>query len=92
MFFRYLISLTVIFSVSVSFFMFPCSKEHLIRAYLDTIQMTLTAIGLENGPFSKKNWLLISMNEKSLVANIMYTLVLCRFGTSIEERDGRKHF
>ena len=24
-------------SVSVSFFVFPCSKGHLIRAYLDTI-------------------------------------------------------
>ena len=25
------------FSVSVSFFLFPCSKEHVVRAYLDTI-------------------------------------------------------
>ena len=28
-------------SLSVSFCMFPCSKGHFIRAYLDTIQMTL---------------------------------------------------
>ena len=29
------------FSVSVSFFLFPCSKGHSIRAYLDTIWVTL---------------------------------------------------
>ena len=29
------------FSLSVSFCMFACSKGHFIRAYLDTIQMTL---------------------------------------------------
>ena len=27
--------------MSVSFFMFPCSKGHSVRAYLDTISMTL---------------------------------------------------
>ena len=29
------------FSVSVSFFLFPCSKEEAVRAYLDTIKMLL---------------------------------------------------
>ena len=29
-------------SVSVSFFVFPCSKGHFVRAYLDTIKITLT--------------------------------------------------
>ena len=35
----YLISLKIIFSVSVSFLMFPCSKKHLIRAYLDKVHI-----------------------------------------------------
>ena len=32
---------TFVCFVSVSFFMFPCSKGHSVRAYLDTIWMTL---------------------------------------------------
>ena len=31
-------------SVSVSFLLFPCSKGQAVRAYLDTIQMTLLEI------------------------------------------------
>ena len=36
----YLISLKIIFSVSVSFLMFPCSKKDLIRAYLDKVHIS----------------------------------------------------
>ena len=40
-------------SVSVSFFLFPCSKEQAVRVYLDTIQMNLvtfiTLIDVEKG-------------------------------------------
>ena len=40
---RNLMKHNILFSVSlsVSFCMFPCRKGHFIRAYLDTIQMTL---------------------------------------------------
>ena len=44
-------------SLSVSFYMFPCSKGHFIRAYLDTIKMTLDIFfPFNTSPILRSSW------------------------------------
>ena len=60
-------------SLSVSFCVFPCSKGHFIRAYLDTIWMTLRY------HFVCK-WKRIRVMKDNLIARLV---IICTFGGTI---------
>ena len=56
-------------SVSVSFFMFPCSKGHSARAYLDNIWMTLIVVLIARVFIFVFGWILNSTFERFVKEN-----------------------